>query len=312
MRCRPTWHHVCWNNYRKPIDARHRPRHEGAPARPLAPAWRQPACDQRADHARADRHASRSIRGAGRARPTRRQHPDPSLSACRRSRRGGRRPHDPGGRHRLFRAAAAGRQRGRAASGHALAGQGRGRLAHHAMPLQLRAAAGRDGPLSARRGAPFRSLEGARRAPENRRRRGGLPVRRVGAGGAARQRGRRLQRLGWPPPPDALPRHLGHLGIVHPRARRRPRLQVRNPRPARPAGEEDRSLRAADVPAPRDHQPRARGHGVRLAGRRLDRRARRASTGSTAPISIYEVHLGSWRRPRRRQLSIPGANSPPR
>ena len=117
--------------------------------------------------------------------------------------------------------------------------------------------------------------------------------------------GRRLQRLGRPPPPDAAaPRHR-HLGDLRPR--RRPRARSTSTSSSAPTA---RCCRSRPIPF---------GFGAELRpadrlGRRADSThfawsdaARIASAGRRptprrAPISIYEVHLGSWQRGDGRPL----------
>ena len=69
-----------------------------------------------------------------------------------------------------------------------------------------------------------RSLGAPRRARDAGRRRAGHRVRRLGAVARGRVRGRRLQLLGRPHPPDAEARLLRHLGAVPARRRRRARI----------------------------------------------------------------------------------------
>ena len=116
------------------------------------------------------------------------------------------------------------------------------------------------------------------------------------------QRGRQLQRLGRARPPDALAPRPGHLGAVHPRTLARANLQVRDQtRATTTAHRQDRPLRllrrirprTASVVADLDHYEWHDASGWPSA---------RATDIVHAPISIYEVHLGSWKRnPQRGQ-----------
>ena len=112
-----------------------------------------------------------------------------------------------------------------------------------------------------------------------RRRRGQL--RGVGAERTLGERGRRVQRLGRPPPPDALARRVRDLGAL-PAGRRAGRpVQVRDPRPGRQAAAQGRPARVPDGGAAEERLDRA-PDGVRMAGRRLARappRSRRAHGG---------------------------------
>ena len=110
-------------------------------------------------------------------------------------------------------------------------------------------------------------------------------------GRAGRGRLRLLVRAGLP---DAQPRLVRRLGAVHPRGRRRLPLQVPDPRrrqrvarQGRPDGVRHRGAagdRLGDL-----HLD------LRVGRRRLARAGGPRPSWHTAPMSIYEVHLGSWR-----------------
>ena len=234
----------------------------------------------------------------------------PRRAPAERQRRRARIPSRGGERQGAGRGRGAGRARA-GPSGRPVRGQARRRRAAAPLPARGAVRGGRDArrrrpvrvPAHARRarpppgrGGPARAdLRAPRRARARGRRRRRHRVRRLGAVGALGERGRRLQPLGRPPPPDALARPVRHLGAVRSRARRGRPLQVR----ASHAGGRDQ---AQDRPA------RVRDRGS--AEERLDRLPLRRTTGATTsgsssaaatdalaePVSIYEVHLGSWRR----------------
>ena len=123
-------------------------------------------------------------------------------------------------------------------------------------------------------------------------------LRGVGAERAARQRGRRLQPLGRPPPPDAQARRGRRSGrSSSPASPRGTRLQVRAARrERRAAAAEGRSGRLRSRSS-RRRPPRASPACRATTGATRDwMDARRERQALDAPISIYEVHLGSWRR----------------
>ena len=136
----------------------------------------------------------------------------------------------------------------------------------------------------------------ARRARAGARGRGRRPFRGVGAACAARVGGRRFQRLGRPPARDAQAR--GHRRVGDLRSRRgRRRLYKYEivgangkllPLKADPVG-------FASETASVHRVGRRRTGAFRVARRRRGSRARRGDP-RRAPMAIYEVHLGSWRR----------------
>jgi 1,4-alpha-glucan branching enzyme len=127
----------------------------------------------------------------------------------------------------------------------------------------------------------------------------GVGLRGAGAECAAGQRGRRFQLLESAAAPDAGARQR-LLGIVHPARQGRRSLQVRHHRPARPApADEIRSRRLCRRGAAEDGLDR-----VDLGNIAAAAASAKGYQCPHAPISIYEVHLGSWRRKgRNRWLS---------
>ena len=120
-------------------------------------------------------------------------------------------------------------------------------------------------------------------------------VRRLGAERPGRPAHRRLQLLGRPRPPDARDGLDRRLGAVRPGRRRRHPLQVRGPRRGRRLAAEGRP---DGVPRPRSRRrPRRSSSRRRTSGATTTGCERRAETDPlTAPMSTYEVHLGSWRQ----------------
>jgi hypothetical protein len=159
----------------------------------------------------------------------------------------------------------------------------------HRRPLPLRPGAGRLDAWLLAEGSHLRPYEMLGARPRTHGRRGRHALRRVGAERLARQRGRRLQLLGRPPPPDAAAPRVRRVGALP--ARRGPgrALQVRT------AGRDGRLL-------PQKADPYARQAELRPATASVVAEmppvappspARQAANALDAPISIYEVHLGS-------------------
>ena len=145
---------------------------------------------------------------------------------------------------------------------------------------------GRHWNCYSRLGAQLRTVDGIE----------GVEFRRLGA---QRQRGepdRRLQRLGRPPASDAQTYSRRHLGTVRARAERRRRST--NSASSNGAVEVEKSDPygfAAELP------PRTASKVADLDPYRWHDQAwmvnRPQVNSLDAPMSIYEVHLGSWRRP---------------
>ena len=134
-------------------------------------------------------------------------------------------------------------------------------------------------------------------------------LRGLGAERARGQRRRRLQRLGRPAAPDALARRVRDLGALRAgrRAGQRYKFEI-----AQADGKlqlkADPFAFATEVP-PHDGVGRLPAR-VRVGRRRVDRRAGAPRSRYAGPMSIYEVHLGSWRRnplEGNRSLTLPRA-----
>ena len=168
----------------------------------------------------------------------------------------------------------------------------------------LRAAARRDGssicsPRATPRAGPLSGCAG----DEHRGRRG-RALCGLGAERAARVGGRRFQRLGRPAPRDAQARRGGRVGAVHSRVcRQAPSTSTRfsGPHGLLPLKADPVALQVE--PPPRtasivaDPTP---SHGPTRHG---SRHARAPAHSPHAPLSIYEVHAGSWRRTGRRRAA---------
>jgi hypothetical protein len=106
----------------------------------------------------------------------------------------------------------------------------------------------------------------------------------------ARQRRRRLQPLGRPPPPDAAAPRMRRLGDLPARRRAGARYKFELSPRAATAAAEGRPVRApAEL---RRRRPASSRRCRRVAPSPSAQRA----NALDAPVSIYEVHLGSWRR----------------
>jgi hypothetical protein len=118
------------------------------------------------------------------------------------------------------------------------------------------------------------------------------PLRRVGAERLARQRGRRLQPVGRPPPPDATAPRVRRVGDLPARRACRCALQVRA---ARPHGQL-LPLKADPYAREAELRPATASVVAPLPPPVPASTARQRANALDAPISIYEVHPGSWRR----------------
>ena len=135
-------------------------------------------------------------------------------------------------------------------------------------------------------GAQLRTIDGI----------AGREFRRLGAQRHRREHHRRLQRLGRPPPPDAQAHSQRHLGTV--RARARATARSTNTRSAT-------ATRCSKSPIPTASPPNCRRAPPRRSPTSIATNGTTASgwpiapahNALDAPMSIYEVHLGSWKRP---------------
>ena len=123
----------------------------------------------------------------------------------------------------------------------------------------------------------------------------GHRVRGLGAERALGLGRRRLQLVGRAAAPDALARLERHLGAVPARRRRGRQLQVRDPHAGGRDPAQGRPGRVRHRAAAADRLGRPRVRSYEWDDADVARAARRRRRSSTQPISIYEVHLGSWR-----------------
>ncbi|EVT86013.1 alpha-amylase [Pseudomonas aeruginosa VRFPA09] len=140
-----------------------------------------------------------------------------------------------------------------------------GRRAGKRRPLCLRAVARRTRPLPVRRRQPPPTGLLPGRATDPSRRRGGRALRGLGAERRARLGGRRFQRLGRAPSPDATTLSIRRLGTVRPAPRRGRTVQVRVAGPRRPPAAEGRPPGAGLRDAARNRFEDLRGVAPRVA-----------------------------------------------
>ena len=152
-----------------------------------------------------------------------------------------------------------------------------------------------------RRGPPRAALRAARRARPRGRGRDRHDLRRLGAERALGLRRRRLQLLGRPAATrcgrSARPASGSCSSRTSARARTTSSRSARSDGELRAQGRPARVPRGAAAADALDRPPAARTSGATTSGWS----ARRTTSRCSEPMSIYEVHLGSWRRDPARQ-----------
>ena len=124
----------------------------------------------------------------------------------------------------------------------------------------------------------------------------GTVVHRLGAAAPRRARRRRLQRLGRRRPRDAPHGRHRRLGAVRARPRRRARSTSSSSSPARGGWVDEGRPDGAATPRCRRRPRRSSARApLRLGRRRLDGARASAQPARRGPMSVYELHLGSWR-----------------
>ena len=119
-------------------------------------------------------------------------------------------------------------------------------------------------------------------------------VRGLGAGRAVGLGGRRLQRLGRAPAPDALARLERDLGGLPARGRAGTSYKYEITGPDGDRFEQGRPVRVRGRAPAQDRLGGARAR-ARVARRRSGSSSATRARRSNEPMSVYEVHLGSWR-----------------